>query len=126
MAKLEAAGLRWALQRRIEDGFAKLGEKFGDLTGRVETDITPSVSFDDIGGLAHAKTMVRGFAPAPTSPQLYQQWGIRPPKGVLLYGPPGTGETKMARAPATSPKPSLYPLKPFHPASTCAPHTRPA
>src|SRR5213076_521391 len=52
----------WALQRRLEDVFAKLGEKFGDLTGRVETDIKPSVSFDDIGGLAHAKTMVRGFA----------------------------------------------------------------
>jgi len=55
MSKLEAEDLRWALQRRIEDVFAKLGEKFGDLTGRVETDIRPSVSFDDIGGLKQAK-----------------------------------------------------------------------
>src|SRR5213078_1760981 len=79
MSRLPADDLQWALQRRLEDVFAKLGEKFGDLTGRVETDIHPDVSFDDIGGLTHAKTMVRGFAHALTSPELYQQWGIRPP-----------------------------------------------
>src|SRR5436309_5277805 len=111
MSKLEADDLRWALQRRIQDVFAKLGEKFGDLTGRVETDIRPSVSFDDIGGLTHAKTMVRGFAHALTSPELYQQWGIRPPKGVLLYGPPGTGKSKLARALATSAGAIFYHVK---------------
>src|SRR5467141_371586 len=111
MSKLEADDLHWALQRRIEDVFAKLGEKFGDLTGRVETDITPSVSFDDIGGLRHAKAMVRGFAHALTSPELYQQWGIRPPKGVLLYGPPGTGKSKLARALATSAAAIFYHVK---------------
>src|SRR2546429_4609976 len=114
MSKLEADDLRWALQRRIEDVFAKLGEKFGDLTGRVETDIRPSVSFDDIGGLAPAKTMVRGFAHALTSPELYQQWGIRPPKGVLLYGPPGTGKSKLARALATSAGAIFYHVKLFN------------
>src|SRR5438874_1702102 len=114
MSKLEAEDLRWALQRRIEDVFAKLGEKFGDLTGRVETDIKPSVSFDDIGGLAPAKTMVRGFAHALTSPELYQQWGIRPPKGVLLYGPPGTGKSKLARALATSAGAIFYHVKLFN------------
>src|SRR2546429_9846578 len=101
MSKLEADDLRWALQRRIEDVFAKLGEKFGDLTGRVETDIKPSVSFDDIGGPAHAKTMGRGLAHALTRPQLYQQWGGRPPQGALVYRPPGTRESQVARAPAT-------------------------
>src|SRR2546421_9317637 len=115
MSKLEADDLRWALQRRIEDVFAKLGEKFGDLTGRVETDIKPSVSFDDIGGLAHAKTMVRGFAHALTSPELYQQWGVRPPQGVLLYGPPGTGESKLARALATSAGGGFFPRQPLQP-----------
>src|SRR5437667_10284149 len=111
MSKLEADDLRWALQRRIEDVSARLGEKFGDLTGRVETDIKPSVSFDDIGGLAHAKTMVRGFAHALTSPELCQQWGIRPPKGVLLYGPPGTGKSKLARALATAAGAIFYHVK---------------
>src|SRR5882672_4792295 len=114
MSKLEADDLRWALQRRIEDVFAKLGEKFGDLTGRVETDITPSVSFDDIGGLTQAKAMLRGFAHALTNPELYQQWGIRPPKGVLLYGPPGTGKSKLARALATSAGAIFYHVKLFN------------
>src|SRR5439155_476350 len=48
MSKLESDDLRWALQRRIESVFAKLGEKFGDLTGRVETYIRPSVSLDHL------------------------------------------------------------------------------
>src|SRR5881409_3488431 len=114
MSKLEADDLHWALQRRIEDVFAKLGEKFGDLTGRVETDIRPSVSFDDIGGLVHAKATVRGFAHALTSPDLYQQWGITPPKGVLLYGPPGTGKSKLARALAASAGAIFYHVKLFN------------
>src|SRR3989442_14792860 len=102
MSKLEADDLRWALQRRIEDVFAKLGEKFGDLTGRVETDIRPRVSFDDIGGLVHAKATVRGFAHALTSPELYQQRGVTPPKGVLPDCPLRTGKKQRAPARATS------------------------
>src|SRR5881409_596246 len=114
MSKLEADDLHWALQRRIEDVFAKLGEKFGDLTGRVETDIRPSVSFDDVGGLRQAKAMLRGFAHALTKPELYQQWGITPPKGVLLYGPPGTGKSKLARALAASAGAIFYHVKLFN------------
>src|SRR5439155_1582484 len=61
----------WALQRRLEDVFAKLGEKFGDLTGRVETQIRPTVTFDDVGGVRQAKAELRGFAVALTNPDLY-------------------------------------------------------
>ena len=111
MSTLEGDDLRWALQRRIEDVFAKLGEKFGDLTGRVETDIRPDVSFDDIGGLHLAKTTLKGFAYALTRPELYETWGITPPKGVLLYGPPGTGKSKLARALATASQAIFYHIK---------------
>ena len=37
-----------------------------------------------------------------THPELYEEMGIKPPKGVLLYGPPGTGKTLLARAVAAT------------------------
>jgi len=110
MAK-QAEDLQWALQRRLEDVFAKLGEKYGDLTGRVEMKIRPDVSFDEVGGLRQAKAAMRGFANALTRPELYGEWGITPPKGILLYGPPGTGKSTLARALATAGGAIFYHLK---------------
>jgi transitional endoplasmic reticulum ATPase len=111
MSRLPADDLQWALQRRLEDVFAKLGEKFGDLTGRVETDIHPSVVFEDVGGLQQAKTLLRGFALALSSPEAYTRWGIAPPKGILLYGPPGTGKSKLAKALANTAGAIYYHVK---------------
>ena len=111
MSRLETDDLQWALQRRLEDVFAKLGEKYGDLTGRVETKIHPNVSFDEVGGLQQAKAALRGFANALTRPELYEGWGIEPPKGILLYGPPGTGKSMLARALATTSGAIFYHLK---------------
>jgi ATP-dependent 26S proteasome regulatory subunit len=111
MAVPERTDQEWALQRRIEDVFVKLGEKYGDLTGRVETKIKSTVTFDDVGGLRQAKTILKGFALALTSPELYRQWGVEPPKGILLYGPPGTGKSKLAQALATTSGAIFYHLK---------------
>ena len=102
---------QWAIQRRIDDVFAKLGEKFGDLTGRVVVKIKPDMTFAQIGGLREAKSIVRSFATALTDPELYRKWGITPPKGVLLYGPPGTGKSLLARALATETGSVFYHLK---------------
>jgi transitional endoplasmic reticulum ATPase len=103
--------LQWALQRRLEDVFAKLGEKYGDLTGRVETKIRPTIGFDDVGGVEQAKAALRGFASALTDPESYRHWGIAPPKGILLYGPPGTGKAMLARALAGASAAIFYHLK---------------
>jgi ATP-dependent 26S proteasome regulatory subunit len=102
---------QWAVQRRIEDVFAKLGEKFGDLTGRVEVKVKPDTSFDQIGGLQDAKVMVKSFITALTDPELYRTWGITPPKGMLIYGPRGTGKSLLARALATEAGAIFYHLK---------------
>jgi ATP-dependent 26S proteasome regulatory subunit len=104
-------GQQWAVQRRIEDVFTKLGEKFGDLTGRVEVKVKPDTSFDQIGGLQDAKVMVRSFITALTDPELYRTWGITPPKGMLIYGPPGTGKSLLVRALATEAGAIFYHLK---------------
>src|SRR5437763_1807228 len=118
-----AVPLQGATPRRLEDVFAKLGEKFGDLTGRVETQIRPTVTFDDVGGVRHAKAELRGFAVALTNPDLYAQWGITPPKGLLLYGPPGTGTTKLTQALATASGAIFYHLKLMNHTSKCGAHT---
>jgi ATP-dependent 26S proteasome regulatory subunit len=111
MAEPERTDQEWALQRRLEDVFVKLGEKYGDLTGRVETRIKSTVTFDEVGGLGQAKTVLKGFALALSAPDLYRQWGIEPPKGILLYGPPGTGKSKLAQALATASGAIFYHLK---------------
>jgi transitional endoplasmic reticulum ATPase len=114
---------QWAIQRRIEDVFTKLGEKFGDLSGRVVVTIRPETSFEDVGGIASAKAAVRGFTTALTNPDLYRKWGISPPKGILLYGPRGTGKTMLARALATSAGAIFYHLKLMNLTSKFGPNT---
>jgi len=70
------------------------------LTDRQEGEReTPSVTYEDIGGLDDELEQVREMIELPMRhPELFQQLGIEPPKGVLLHGPPGTGKTLMARA----------------------------
>ena len=59
----------------------------------------PSVTYEDIGGLDEELDQVREMIELPMRhPELFQQLGIEPPKGVLLHGPPGTGKTLMAKA----------------------------
>lgn len=107
----DAGDRQWAIQRRLEDVFSKLGEKFGDLTGRVETRIRTGVSFDDVGGLERPKGLLRGFVNPLTHPERYAEWGIPPPRGVLVYGPPGTGKAMLVRALATAAEAIFYHLK---------------
>ena len=114
---------QWAIQRRIEDVFAKLGERFGDLTGRVEVKVRPETSFSHVGGLQDAKLAIRGFVTALTDPELYKKWGITPPKGVLIYGPPGTGKSLLARALATEAGAIFYHLKLMNLTSKFGPNT---
>ena len=64
-----------------------------------ETTSTPSITYEDIGGLDNELEQVREMIELPMRhPELFEQLGIEPPKGVLLHGPPGTGKTLMAKA----------------------------
>merc|ERR1719476_902218 len=65
----------------------------------LSADEKPDISYSDIGGLDTQKQEVREAVELPlTHPHLYQQIGIDPPRGVLLYGPPGCGKTMLAKA----------------------------
>ena len=91
----------WAVQRRLDDLIGKLEPKFGDLRGRVEVLPRPGVTFAMIGGADSAKAAISGLSHALRMPDLYRRWGITPPRGGLLYGPPGNGKTLLAKALAT-------------------------
>ncbi|ASI99112.1 proteasome-activating nucleotidase [Thermococcus celer] len=59
----------------------------------------PEVSYRDIGGLDKQLQELREAVELPLKhPELFDKVGIEPPKGVLLYGPPGCGKTLMAKA----------------------------
>jgi 26S proteasome regulatory subunit T3 len=65
----------------------------------MSADQKPDVSYSDIGGLDIQKQEIREAVELPlTHAGLYEQIGIDPPRGVLLYGAPGTGKTMLAKA----------------------------
>jgi proteasome regulatory subunit len=63
----------------------------------------PTVTFADIGGLDEQIRDIQEVIELPLKkPELFKQLGIHPPKGVLLYGEPGTGKTLLAKAVANA------------------------
>ncbi|KAK2630094.1 hypothetical protein QTJ16_000914 [Diplocarpon rosae] len=65
----------------------------------MKLDKAPTESYADIGGLESQIQEVRESVELPLlHPELYEEMGIKPPKGVILYGAPGTGKTMLAKA----------------------------
>lgn len=67
------------------------------------TNRQKAIDFSQIGGLKDVINKLREIIQIPiNNPELLQRFGIKPPKGMLMYGPPGNGKTMIARAVAYS------------------------
>ena len=72
----------------------------------------PSIHWTDIGGLEDVKQEIKEAVEWPIrNPEIFNRLGIKPPKGILLYGPPGCGKTLMARAVATESETNFITIK---------------
>jgi len=72
----------------------------------------PTVHWTDIGGLDQVKNELMEAVEWPIkNPGMFQRMGIKPPKGILLYGPPGCGKTLLARAVATESEANFISIK---------------
>lgn len=81
-----------------------------DSEDESENESSPDgLMYEDIGGLDEELEKVREMVELPMNhPELFNQLGIEPPKGVLLQGPPGTGKTLLARSVANEVNAEFY------------------
>ena len=80
-----------------------LADDVDTMVSVMKVDKAPLESYADVGGLEDQIQEIKEAVELPlTHPELYEDIGIKPPKGVILYGEPGTGKTLLAKAVANS------------------------
>ncbi|KAK5779064.1 hypothetical protein RI543_002948 [Arxiozyma heterogenica] len=86
--------------KKMDDKKKKKKPEIADLD---PLGVDMNIGFEDIGGLDNYIDQLKEMVVLPLLyPELYQNFNITPPRGVLFHGPPGTGKTLMARALAAS------------------------
>ena len=72
----------------------------------------PEVSWDEVGGLEEVKERLKESIEWPlTKPEMFEHFGINPPRGIVLFGAPGTGKTLIAKAIANEAKANFITIK---------------
>jgi len=93
------AGASVLLHNKVMSVVGVLSDDTDPMVSVMKVDKAPLESYADIGGLETQIQEIKESVELPlTHPELYEDIGIKPPKGVILYGVPGTGKTLLAKA----------------------------
>ena len=96
-------GARVALNQDTLSVIEVLHDAWDPLVTGAEMLEKPDTSYSDMGGIEEQINLIKECIELPlTSPESFTRFGINPPKGVLLVGPPGCGKTMLAKAVASS------------------------
>jgi proteasome regulatory subunit len=102
-ADLLKPGARVALNQDTLSVIEVLHDAWDPLVTGAEMLERPDVTYEDMGGVDEQIRLIKESIELPlTSPESFTRFGIEPPKGVLLVGPPGCGKTMLAKAVASS------------------------
>ncbi|KAK9864600.1 hypothetical protein WJX84_004772 [Apatococcus fuscideae] len=91
------------LHNKVLSVVGTLTDETDPMVSVMKVEKAPQESYADVGGLEQQIMEIKEAVELPlTHPELYEDIGIKPPKGVILYGEPGTGKTLLAKAVAHS------------------------
>src|SRR3989449_1092226 len=104
-----------AMLEKMEVNLGDFMDAYREITPTAMREVyieVPSVNWADVGGLTDVKQDLQEADEWPIKkPEVFQYVGIRPPKGILLFGPPGCGKTMLARAVATESEANFISIK---------------
>jgi len=99
------------MEVRMEDFMNAFKEITPTAMREVAVEV-PAVHWDEVGGLEDVKGELKEAVVWPLkNPEVFKRMGIQPPKGILLFGPPGCGKTMLARVVATESEANFISIK---------------
>ena len=112
---LEEERIPPAVLEKMEVQMSDFENAYKEITPTAMREVyieVPTVHWDQVGGLDDVKQHLIESVEWPLkTPEMFTKLGIRPPKGILLYGPPGCGKTLLARAVATESEANFISIK---------------